>query len=98
VSEEQLAQRIKLVEAGAALGLTLWCLWSMIPAHRRQLWRMKMLARLRQWTDTAARRTGAASMQAELDSGQQNYALPYGLSLARDQLTVAYDRARGVTP
>lgn len=96
--EEQLAQRIKLAEAMIGLALTLWCLWLMIPAHRRQLWRMKALQAGRRWTDWAARRTGAASMGAELASGQENYLLPYGLSLAREQLTVMYDRTRGVTP
>src|SRR5271156_6683059 len=97
-SDETLAQRIKLIEAALTLGLTGWCLWLMVPEHRRRQWRMRLLLTLRLWTGTAARRTGAASMRAELASGQENYALPYGLSLAREQLTVMYDRARGVTP
>ena len=96
--EERLAQRIKLAEAAMSLGLCLWCLWLMIPEHRRRLWRMRILAGLRQRTDWAARRTGAGSMRAELASGQENYVLPYGLSLARERLIVLYDRARGVTP
>lgn len=96
--EEQLAQRIKLIEAAAGLALSLWCLWTMIPEHRRQLAKMAVVARCQRWTGNAARRAGAASMRAELASGQQNYVLPYGLSLAREQLAVVYDRARGVTP
>jgi len=96
--EERIAQRIKLLEAAISLGLCLWCLWSMIPAHRRQLARMQLLQLARQLAGNAARRAGAASMGAELTSGQQNYALPYTLSLAREQLGRAYDRARGVTP
>jgi hypothetical protein len=96
--EERLAQRIKLAEALMSLGLAMWCLWLMVPEHRRKLLRMKVLLSLRQRTGTAARRTGAASMRAELACGQENYVLPYGLSLAREQLTVLYDRARGVTP
>ena len=97
-SDEQVAQRIKLAEAVLTLGMTGWCLWLMVPQHRRLEWRMRMLAGLRRSTDWAARRTAAASMGAELASGHENYALPYGLSLARDRLTVLYDRARGVTP
>jgi hypothetical protein len=99
VSEQELtAERIKLAEAMVGLTLTLWCLWSMIPQHRRQQWRMRALLTLGRWTGSAARRTGAASMRAELVTGQENYVLPYGLALAREQLTVMYDRARGVTP
>ncbi len=97
-SDEDLAQRVKLIEAAVSLGLCLWCLWLMIPEHRRKLWRMRVLAGLRQRTDWAARRTGAGSMRAELASGLENYVLPYGLSLARERLTVLYDRARGIIP
>ena len=96
--EEQLAQRIKLIEAAASLGICLWMLWQMIPQHRRQLWRMKALDSLRRWTGWAARRTGAASMRAELTSGQENYWLPFALSSLRDRLAAAYDHTRGVTP
>jgi hypothetical protein len=98
VSDEQFTQRMKLLEAAAGLSLTAWCLWAMIPQHRRQLWTMGLLSRLNRWTDWAARRTGAASMGAELANGHENYAVPYGLSLLRDRLAAAYSRARGVTP
>jgi hypothetical protein len=96
--EETIAQRIKLTEAALTLGLTLWCLWLMIPEHRRKLWRMALLDRARRWTGWAARRTGAASMRAELATGAENYRLAYGLSLAREWLGAAYDRTRGITP
>jgi hypothetical protein len=98
VSDDQYANRIKLLEAAAGLGLSAWCLWTVIPEHRRQLWRMGLLSRLHRWTAVAARRTAVASMGAELASGQENYTVPYSLSLLRDRLTVAYGRARGVTP
>jgi hypothetical protein len=99
VSDEEIAaQRIKLVEALLSLALALWCLWLMIPEHRRRLWRMRRLDRARRLTGWAARRTGAASMRAELASGVENYHLTLGLSLARDRLAAMYDRTRGVTP
>jgi len=98
VSDEERLARVKALEAAMGLALTLWCLWSMIPQHRRQQWRMRALLTLGRWTGSAARRTGAASMRAELVTGQENYVLPYGLALAREQLTVMYDRTRGVTP
>ena len=98
MSDEERAQRIKLAEAMVTLGMTGWCLWLMVPAHRRQQWRMAMLAKLGRLTGSAARRAGAGSMRAELASGQENYALPYSLSLWRDWLAGAYDRTRGVTP
>lgn len=98
MSDEERLARVKALEAAMGLALTLWCLWSMIPQHRRQQWRMRALLTLGRWTGSAARRTGAASMRAELVTGQENYVLPYGLALAREQLTVMYDRTRGVTP
>jgi|ERR1700677_1515464 len=96
--EERMVQRLKLIEAALGLGLSLWCLWSMIPEHRRKEMRMRMLLRLQNLTGTCARRTGALSMAAELATGQQNYTLPYGMSLAREHLAAAYDRTRGITP
>jgi len=99
MSEEELpVQRLKMIEACLALGMTGWMLWSMVPVHRRQLWRMGLLARLQGWTGSAARRAGAGSMRAELASGTENYVLPYGLSLLREQLAALYNRTRGITP
>jgi hypothetical protein len=98
VSEEERAQRIKLAEALLSLGMCLWCLWLMIPEHRRQQWKMQRIDRLRRSTDWAARRAGAGSMRAELATGAENYALPYALASLRDRLAAAYDRTRGITP
>lgn len=98
MSDEEMAQRVKMIEAALSLGITLWVIWTLIPQHRRQLWKMSMLNRLQRWTGSAARRAGAASMRAELASGLENYHLTYALSLARERLADAYDRTRGVTP
>lgn len=96
--EERLTARLNLIEAAAGLGLSMWCLWSMIPEHRRQEWRMRTLLAARTWAGKAASRTGAASMRAELATGHQEYTVPYSLSLLREHLAAMYDRARGITP
>ena len=91
-------EQAELIQALLGIGLSLWMLWIMVPQHRRQLARMRLLNSLQRSMGWAARRAGAASMRAELATEQQNYALPYMLSLARDRLTCAYDRTRGVIP
>lgn len=91
-------EQAELIQALIGIALSLWCLWLTVPEHRRKEWRMRFLASLRRSTGSAARHAGAAGMQAELASGQQNYVLPYSLSLLRDRLAAAYDRTRGVTP
>ena len=91
-------EQAELIQALLGIGLSLWMLWIMVPQHRRQLARMRLLESLRRSTAWAARRAGAASMRAELATQQQNYALPYSLSLLRDRLAAAYDRTRGVSP
>lgn len=91
---DPITRRLKLIEALMALALTLWCLWSMVPEHRRQLLKMSIAARAERVTGAAARRAGAASMGAELATGQQNYSLAYALSLARDDLAKVYERVR----
>jgi len=96
--EERLMQRLKLIEAAVGLGLSLWCLWSMVPEHRRKEWRMRALLAARRIAAVCASRTGAASMAAELATDQQRYEIPYALSLLRDGLGRLYDRTRGVTP
>ena len=95
---DQLTARLKLIEAALALGMTLWCLWTMVPEHRRQLLRMGLALRAERVMGNAARRLGVLSMGAELATGEQNYVLAYWLSRAREQAGRAYDRARGVTP
>lgn len=94
-AQERAAARIKLIEALLALGISAWMLWTMVPEHRRQLLKMGLAQKAERITGSAARRAGAASMGAELATGQQNYTLPYGLSLVRDKLTAAYHRLRG---
>ena len=91
-------EQAELIQALLGIGLSMWMLWIMVPQHRRQLARMRLLNGLKQWTGWAARRAGAASMRAELATQQQNYVLPYSLSLLRDRLAAAYDRTRGVAP
>ena len=91
-------EQAELIQALLGIGLSLWMLWQMIPQHRRQLARMRLLLSLQRSMGWAARRAGAASMRAELATQQQNYVLPYSLSLARDRLAAAYDRTRGVAP
>lgn len=95
--EKRLAQ-VKMAEAMIGLALSLWMVWTLIPEHRRKLWRMGVLMRLQRLTGSAARRAGAASMRAELATGTENYHLAYGLALVREGLAAAYDRTRGVTP
>lgn len=96
--QDQLTARLKLIEAALTLALTLWYLWSIIPQHRRQLLKMGLAARAERVMGSAARRAAVLSMGAELATGEQNYVLPYWLSLGREQLHGAYERARGVTP
>jgi hypothetical protein len=94
--QDSVTARLKLIEAALALGLTMWCLWTMIPEHRRQLLKMGLAKRAERVMEGAARRAGAASMGAELATGEQNYVLPYGLALARERLAALYERLRGV--
>jgi hypothetical protein len=93
-----MVQRLKLAEAAIGLALSLWCLWSMIPEHRRLEWRMRCLLKAQDLTGMCARRTGVLSMRAELATGRQEYTLAYSLALVREHFTAMYDRARGVTP
>lgn len=98
MEEERLAAVLQAIEAVLGLALSLWCLWTMIPEHRRQLARMRLIMGAQTMTADFARRTGAASMRAELATGQSSYWAPYALSLTRDWLGEAYERARGITP
>lgn len=96
--QDPMTARLKLIEVLMGLALTFWCLWTMVPEHRRQLLKMSVVLRAERAAGRAARRAGALSMGAELVTGQQNYSLAYGLSLLREQLVIMYDQARGVTP
>jgi hypothetical protein len=71
-------------------------IWLMIPAHRRQLARMRLLLAARTAADRCARRAGAAAIRAELTTGCENYALPYSLSRLREFLMTAYDKTRSI--
>ena len=97
MDEEQATAWLQAAEAILGLVVSLWCLWLMIPEHRRQLGIMRLIMGAQTMTAGLARRTGAASMRAELATGQSSYWAPYALSLARDGLGRAYDRARGIT-
>lgn len=96
--QDPMTARLKLLEVLMGLALTFWCLWTMIPEHRRQLMKMRLIAQAERVAQNAARRAGALSMGAELATGQQNYSMAYGLSLLREQLAIMYDQARGITP
>lgn len=98
MEEERLAAILQAAEAVLGLALSLWCLWTMIPEHRRQLALMRLIMGAQMMTAGLARRTGAASMRAELATGQRSYWAPYLLSVTRDRLGDAYERARGVAP
>ena len=70
----------------------------LIPEHRRQMARLRLLRLCGRATSRLARRTAATSMAYELATGEQIYDLPYLLALWRLALDRAYDRARGVAP
>lgn len=101
-SEDKAAEHLKLLEAMISLALSAWMVWQvMVPKHAKQLLAMRCLKTAQKITGRLAYLTGAASMGAELASGQEPdgaYLIPHGLSTVRDWLGRAYDRARGITP
>ena len=76
----------------AYMGAVVWM--QLLPEHRKQEIRMRAAARLRDLLDRFAHRAGAAGIRQEAETGQENYALPYMLSVARDIAGHAYERAR----
>ena len=56
--------------------------------------RMKMANSSRRLLDTLARRFARISMGTELRTGQQEYSIPYRLSLMRDRAAEMYDKAK----
>jgi hypothetical protein len=64
-----------------------------LPDHQRQAAKLRLLRLCALATTRLARRTGAASMGRELATGEQLYHVPYRLSVLRDRLAAAYDRA-----
>lgn len=100
MDEDQAARRLKLIEALMSLGLAAWMLWTMIPQHNRQILKMRLILAGQKTTARCARLAGALSMGAELASGREPdgaYAVPLGLSHARDWLGRCYDKARNVS-
>jgi hypothetical protein len=95
--DSEIEQRVRLIVALLSLAYTIWITWSlMVPQHRRQLLRMRLLLLSRTAADRAARLAGAAAMRAELATGSRNYALPYTLSRTREWLKTAYDKTRSI--
>lgn len=74
------------------LALLLITLIHLLPPDRRQTARLRLLRLCGRVTSRLALRTGAASMDRELATGHQDYAVPYWLSTARDAINDAYRR------
>lgn len=72
----------------------LWMAVLMVPEHRRQAWKLRLLRSCSRATSRLARRAGAASMGAELDGGGEAYGVPLLLSLCRERLDRAYNSTR----
>jgi hypothetical protein len=71
-----------------------WAVWTMVlPEHKRQTLKLGLLKWSAQVTNRLARRTGAASIRQEAITGHSDYRITYRLSVARDRLMAAYDRA-----
>lgn len=96
--QDTLARRLRvayLVLSLAYLAAVMWM--ALVPEHRRTELKLRAYRSCNRATNRLARRTAAASIEHELATGQQAYGLPYRLSLARDALGRAYDRARDAT-
>lgn len=97
--DSDLARRLRTAYLALALVYLAAVMWTvLVPPHRRTELRLRLYRSSGRVMSRLARRTGAASMGHELATGQQEYGLPYRLSLARDALARAYDRTRNVTP
>lgn len=99
--EEGAPGRVSQVVARMYLVLCLiymiWVMWHLLlPEHRRQQIRLRLLRSSARVTNRLARRAGAASLRNEALTGVADYGLPYRLSLARVRLEAAYENARGV--
>jgi hypothetical protein len=91
-------RRLRMAYLVLCLAYMGWAVWAvMVPEHKRTELRLRALRWSCRGTNRLARRTGAASMEAELQTGAQLYGVPYGLSVVRDALARAYDRARNTT-
>ena len=79
-----------------SLAYLVWMLWLMVPDHHKTMLRMRLLRSSSRVTSRLARHAGAASMSRELETGLEQYGLPYRLACWSIELDAAYDRARGV--
>lgn len=98
MDSDRTQRTLEALQQALSMSLAGWMLWTMVPEHQRQAFKMRILLTGQKIAGKGASLTAAASMRAELTSGLDNYALPYVLSLARELLGRAYDRARSVTP
>lgn len=97
-TDSTLARRLRIAYLALSLTYLAAVMWTvLVPQHKRTEWKLRLLRSSTQVTSRLARRTGAASMAHELQTGRQEYGLPYRLSLARDAAAQAYQRARDVT-
>jgi len=96
--DEDTELRLRIAVQVLSAVYAIWMIWMVIvPPHQRELLKMRALRTAQRAMTATARRAGAASMAAELATGEQNYTLPYALSVARDKLARGYDRLRGIT-
>lgn len=91
---DAMERRARMIAAMCGLAYSTFLLWTLIPAHQRQLLKMRALAASSTAAGKCARRAGAASMGAELRTGWRLYAVPAVLSRLRDRLARAYDAER----
>jgi hypothetical protein len=80
-----------------SLAYLVWMLWLMVPEHRKTALRMRLLRSSSLVTSRLARHAAARSMSRELDTGLQQYEVPYWLARRVLDLEAAYDRARDVS-
>lgn len=92
--DEPGGRRLRMISALLGLVYSLMMLWCLIPAHQRQLIRMRLIAGTREGANRCARRAGDSSMAAELRTGARLYQVPYTLARLRDRLGDAYERER----
>jgi hypothetical protein len=86
---DRLLARLYLILCIGFLGATAIHL---IPAHQRQAAKLRALRWCVLGTNRLARRAAAGSMALELATGEQEYDVPFLLSVLRDRLHRAYDQ------
>lgn len=96
MDDPQEGDRLGRILARVYLALCILALCAMlihsIPDHRRQAARLRLLRLSARVTSGLARRTGVASMDRELATGEQLYGVPYRLALAALRIGDAYRR------